>query len=190
MKQKRIYIILLALWFFACSDEEPVKTGTLATPGLNWHSSALYNDMLLISVTIESNKALPSGLLHFQTNGLVSRKFLPLRGEQKLLTGFRFDNYEVQQVDLIYRFDDNRESIITSYALQKVPLEVKEYSVDANWTDYKNFRFGEKASIAILVGFPSISSATSFPVPGPRVQPNMAWPAAMVRLEHPLGRPM
>jgi hypothetical protein len=127
---------MMVLLFMSCSDEEPVLPEFRKTPALEWSAASLYQERLLITVGIQSSDALPPGSLLFRSDGANQGRYLPLKGEQRLLTSFVFSDFDLHQTKLIYEFNDGRDRVELSGTLQKVRVETTEISLPSDWSDY------------------------------------------------------
>ncbi len=132
---KKFALITFAiLTIHACSKDEEPKT--LATPSLDWSPISVSENILQISITINSEEDLPPGTLEFSVDGNRINTFQATKGTKSYNTDFSFNDMESHTVSLSYIFNDGRNAVNKTIDIKKSLQKVSQKSSRSDWLDF------------------------------------------------------
>ncbi len=132
--KKFVLITFAILTIHACSkDEEPKR---LETPSFDWSPISVSENILQISITINSSEDLPEGTLEFKVDGNRIKSFQATKGTRTLNTDFNFGDTETHTASLSYTFNDGRSTLNKTIDIKKSLQTVTQKSSRSDWLDF------------------------------------------------------
>ncbi|GAA4272238.1 hypothetical protein U6A24_21370 [Aquimarina gracilis] len=126
--------ITISFLLTSCSNDDNAEM--LATPTLDWNATSIINDDILeISITINSEDQLPEGKLEFQIDDVSLNTYSPNKGTNTYTTNYSFQGFTEHKATIVYTFNDGRNPISKSKNIKKSMLEAIENSTKNDWQD-------------------------------------------------------
>ena len=132
--KKFVWIAMVVVLIQACGkDEEPEM---LATPSMDWSPTSVSGNTLEISITINSDEALPAGSLEFKVDGQRINTYQAAKGSSIYNTDYNFNDMESHTATLSYMFEDGRNTINKTISIKKSVQTVTQKSTKNDWVDF------------------------------------------------------
>lgn len=132
--KKFVLITLAILTIHSCSKDEEPKP--LETPSFDWSPVSVSENMLEISITINSSEDLPEGTLEFKVDGNRIDSFQATKGTKNYNTDFSFVDMETHTASLSYMFNDGRSALNKTINIKKSLQTVTQKSSKSDWIDF------------------------------------------------------
>lgn len=134
MRKTFIYPILMLLVLISCSKDSTEKS--FATPSVTLSAISVENNVLGVSVTIDSPEELPSGTMEFKIDDSTVNTFSITKGTKTYTTDYMFTDLESHKASVIYNFSDGREAVNKSVNIKKSLQEILDTSSKSDWVDF------------------------------------------------------
>lgn len=129
------YFIVITLFLTACQKDGDEPTKQLATPKISWVTTSVTNNVLEISITIESTEELPLGNLKFRVDNVLIDDFNPSKGNNSYTTNYTFTDENEHKALISYSFTDKRPSITKTVKVNRFLIKTTETSTKEDWKD-------------------------------------------------------
>jgi len=133
--KKLYYFVLLLIVFTACEKDSDTPTKQLATPKITWNTTNVTDNILEISITIESTEELPKGSLEFKVDTILIDHFNPSKGAKTQTTNYTFKDESEHNALISYSFSDERPSISKTVKINRLLIETLKKSIKEDWED-------------------------------------------------------